>query len=369
MRDKTVVFVYEYGDNAQIMFESDNESNDPIEFVTYEKMFLEMGFKKADLETIANDIHEDSSTMIGDAKQITDYCKKYRKFNAEHHIDTHRICTINSAKKIKYRYNDKKKLEVYSHAFEWQNGSEIDLDRITNVKREIGKQNIGEVYPFTGGGFRETNTDKSKVNFNMNFPIPQRYLQCNNGKTLHNCVWLNTACIIPMIDEDDGNHMIDLFERKSCSAKEYEWLNVKPPKDQKLRQLAVESGEETLTDKMVRDVGYHVCRVSKVEELGSSYLNQFLHPDSKGKYIARLLFSDNNDQHYVSIDCDNRLIWDTLEEYAMDLTLENLNYCSGKDGIHILKIMAAYKFQDNRKKRKSVKMSSNVIVKKGKKSI
>ena len=286
MRDKTVVFVYKYGDNPFIMFENDYDSNDPDTFMTHEKLFAEMGFKKADIESIAHDIPRYLSTMIGDAKQITDYCKNYRKFACDHCKDSHRNAMINGAKKIKYRYDNKQKLEVYSHAFLWEAGNEHDLDRITNIKREITKKNPGTVYPFTGGGYRETNEDKPLVTFNKNFPIPIRYQQCNNGKTIHNCVWLNTACINQLIDETYGDHMIDLFERRSRSQKEYEWLNVKLPKDPKARALAIAAGEETLTDKMVCNVGYHVCKVKKSTNHKSSYLNQFLDPESTGKYIA-----------------------------------------------------------------------------------
>ena len=175
MRNKTVVFVYEYGDNGMIMFENDDESNNPHEFTTYEKIFADMGFKKADIESIANDIPRNSSTMIGDSKQITDYCKQYRKFSTDHDTDTHQICMFNGAKKIKYRFNAEKKLEVYSHTFEWVPGAGHDLDRITNIKREIAKNNSGTVYPFTGGGYHEPNNDKSQVTFNTNFPIPLCY--------------------------------------------------------------------------------------------------------------------------------------------------------------------------------------------------
>ena len=105
---------------------------------------------------------------------------------------------------------------------------------------------------------------------------------------------------------------------------------------------------------MVCNVGYHVCKVKKSTNHKSSYLNQFLDPESTGKYIAWLYFSNDNEDHYVGIDCDNHLIWDTIEEYVMDLTLENLHYCAGKPGITLEKIVVAYKFQNNKKKRKSI---------------
>ena len=35
--------------------------------------------------------------------------------------------------------------------------------------------------------------------------------------------------------------MIDLFESRSLSQKEYEWLNVKPPKDEKAKDTEEES--------------------------------------------------------------------------------------------------------------------------------
>ena len=364
MRDKTVVFVYNYGDNPFKMFANDDEDNDPRDATSYEKIFLDMGFKKADLLSIKDDIPNKSLTMIGDSNQIVSYCKRYRVFSTNHQNDTHRICMLNGAKKIKYRYNNESKLEVFSHAFLWEDGIEQDLDRITTVKREIAKQNVGTEYPFTGGGFREHNHDKSNVTFDKSNPIPTRYQQCTNGKSIHNCVWLNTALIIRLMNEDDGNRMIDMFERRSRSYKEYDWLNVKPPKGEKARNLATESGDETLTTKMVRDVGYFVNKVPKTRK-DASYLSQLLDHNTSGKYIARLRFSNKQNHHYVGIDCDTKLIWDSIEEYAMHLTVENLNYCSGKPGITIEVIEAVYTFQNNNKKRKS-KDTSHVAKKQNK---
>ena len=81
-------------------------------------------------------------------------------------------------------------------------------------------------------------------------------------------------------------------------------------------------------------------------------MNQFLDPNSSEKYIACLIFSKNDNQHYVSIDCDNKLIWNSIEEYAMNLTLENLNFCTGKYAVTIKMIETTYRFENNNKKEK-----------------
>ena len=60
----------------------------------------------------------------------------------------------------------------------------------------------------------------------------------------------------------------------------------------------------------------------------------------------------------VGIDCDNRLIWDCAEQYALELTESNLNFCAGKDGEVLKHMIHCYEIENQNVKRKSRSITS-----------
>ena len=338
MKLQQCVYLNQFGHDKVV------NSNDRVD-KTYMDLFSDMKFHLQDCIEIANDIRIGSSTMVGNGSDIKNYCETTRMNTISSFSSTHRIGHINNANTVEYKFEDGDVM-VYSHPFHWNKALNMHLDRLTSQKKKIMKKNPGTAYPFGGQGSRQEHHDKSLATFDKQFPVP--YTQSQAMLTENNCVWLSTACLVNQVEPLDCNEMIYLFNNSESN---FEWMHIMEPKNEKLKQVFIESGDETLSQKMQRDVGYNVTRVKKKINK-HCYIDQLMAVDTKGKYVVELQYNNTARTHVVGIDCDYDLIWDSTEQYAMELTIKNLNYCAGKKGAKIECIPHCYKVLNNNKKRR-----------------
>ena len=85
------------------------------------------------------------------------------------------------------------------------------------------------------------------------------------------------------------------------------------------------------------------------------YIDQFITDTTTGKFIAQLKFCRGENNHVVGIDCDEGLIYDCYEQYALKLNRNYLGVCGGYDGATILKIPFCFELKPRQKKHKKKK--------------
>ena len=94
-------------------------------------------------------------------------------------------------------------------------------------------------------------------------------------------------------------------------------------------------GKHSLGRMLAKITNYELRKV----KINTSNYIPFLMNTKTGKYVC--VVTDNNyaEKHVIGIDCesDPKLIWDTSEKQAMELSHENLDKCTGT-GNYCLKI-------------------------------
>ena len=122
----------------------------------------------------------------------------------------------------------------------------------------------------------------------------------------------------------------------------FEWMVLtKPPKDQ------VASLKTTKLIDLIqkKEIGYTLLKVPRM--IHESYLDYIFKEETSGQYICQLETTSGDTKHVVGIDCDKKAIVDCSEKFALTLTRENLNYCSGSDINPVRKIIYCMKLTKN----------------------
>ena len=347
-QDRTVVFVFQPGPYQYQLSKGNDTSVNVRDMYTPSKVFGDMKFVVRDLPSIEKDILPNSLTMIGYASDIRSYCKS-KVHGSEKlmniYLNTHRILKIDNDNKVKYRYTSTGNIEVFSHSFGWQLGTTRDYDALSSTKKKHSKNNPNVAMNFDGFGARGESDNIEIGDFNKAFPINLDFQQQKSDITSNNCVWLSTACLVRNMDPTDADIMISNFQKNRFK---YEWLKFREPKDTETKIINQNSNIESLELLLSRDIGYCLRKVTKI---ANCYMNQLVKSNMKGKYIVQLQFNNGQGTHVVGIDKDINVIYDCMEDCALNLTKASLNYCSGKQGLLIESIPICYKLEDNNKKR------------------
>lgn len=348
--DKTVIFAYQFGHWAMQHDENVEKTKGFVQLFTFADMFQDMGFEYRDIPDIKNDIARGSKTMIGTAQNIRDYCKrKYFKKKGLYWDNSNILTCLSNNAKVKYRYHNNK-FEVYSHMFGWHTSTKRENTRMTFKKYAVENPDH-EVY-FFGSGTREpTHGINPNGDYDFSHPVLKKFQQ-SNYEIDSLCVWLNTALVIHSISETDGDKMITLFEEYSKKS-HFKMMAIKRHQNE---TLALQMGIETLQQKLNRDIGYDLCKVSRTNKNG--YLSQLINDTTSGQFIAQLKFDDGENFHLVGIDCDKQLIFDCYEKYALKLTKNNFDCCSGYGGGKIAKIPFCFELKQRQRKK-----SANIGIK------
>ena len=347
LKDKTVVFVYQFGRYLFNPSKEDEELPDMLDYKTHADLFRDMGFIYRDVREVKKEILKDSKTMIGTAKDIVEYCKdKWYKNQLKRLIyDNTNVHTCMSNRfKFKYKYENED-FQVFSHMFGWQVATHKDENRIKHKRYAI--DNPGEEIFFYGSGRREGSQGiNPNAEYDFSVPIEKKFQQ--NTYTVDDmCVWLNTALVIDRMSKFDSNEMINLFNEHPKKS-HFSMMSIKKHSND---TLSIKEGIETLQQKLNKNIGYNLLKVPRTNRNG--YIDQFLNDTSSGKFIAQLRFEGKENFHLVGIDCDAKLIFDCYEQYALKLTRNNMSCCAGYDGAKIAKIPFCFELQSNNKKRKS----------------
>ena len=85
-----------------------------------------------------------------------------------------------------------------------------------------------------------------------------------------------------------------------------------------------------------RNTGYQLMKVPKQNKV--DYIDLLMNPDTTGQYLCKLDSQGNQRLHVVGIDCNKKLIFDSMESYALELSKDNLDHCVRSELIGINKI-------------------------------
>ena len=121
-----------------------------------------------------------------------------------------------------------------------------------------------------------------------------------------------------------------------------------------------------LNERLKANIPYTLAKIKGFQYQSCGYLDYILDKNTKGKYIVGLKTKCGVNTHCVSIDCDNRLIYDCMENHVLVLHRKTLDHCVGDDQLgvgsisHCLKIIQRpQKSKDNNMKRKASEISSH----------
>ena len=138
----------------------------------------------------------------------------------------------------------------------------------------------------------------------------------------------------------------------------FEWMEIMVPKKKTWEKIGYKRGVDTLFHLLQREIGFNILKTPNLDPKHKCYKDQLLSKNSTGKYLVRLSFVGGLDTHVVGIDCDNRLIWDCAEQFALELTESNLNFCAGQDGEELKHIIHCYQIENQNVKRKSTSITN-----------
>ena len=335
--------------------EKQNETEDVIdkdsklisEVYTHVDLFKEMGFVKQDCQEVLDDILPGSLTMIGDNSSILAWCKKNSKIiHGRTSENKYKICKISGDYKLKFRYHNGE-FQVYSHAFEWTKANDADYKSLTYQRKKFAQNHEDEEFVYRGGfGARTTIEDKDLAQFDFEIPIDDNYKQMSYS-TENNCVWLSTAIIVSKMNKMDGDHMIQMFRKDK---QKFEWMRIKSKKKDKYDEMSsIICPPESLQEKLQRDVGYVLKSIPKPNN--GCYKNKLLNDCHEGKYIVMLKLTDGQYSHVVGVDCDEKKIYDCMEDYGLELTSDNFDFCGGTLNEKVHSIPICFQLMDNNKKR------------------
>ena len=141
--------------------------------------------------------------------------------------------------------------------------------------------------------------------------------------------------------------MIDIFVD---NPRNFDWMMFRSSKNKHVTAIQNISGKLSLQQYLNKFIGYNLKNVKKMNPK-EGYMNQLIHNTFTGKYIVQLRYGDGVNTHAVTVDCDNRVIFDCMEQYSLTLCEESFHYCGGHEGSTIASINTCFEIVDNEKKR------------------
>jgi hypothetical protein len=227
---------------------------------------------------------------------------------------------------------------MFSNPFGWSNTNEDDdkLLTLSNISR--AKKDSGREFTMKAGGSRKE-SDNLLIDSDKKQPIDEKYQQSTYG-TENICVWLAAAMLVNINDPEKSNKMIIEFKK---NPNRFEWvLFTKVP----ITEVddTTNTQRETLSQLLQKILQYQLVKLKKV----GNFLEYLLKSDTKGIYICMLHTKKGAKSHTIGIDCDNKTIFDCMEEFSLVLNERNLYYCSGHGTFGLKLISSCFSVQKQR---------------------
>jgi len=286
-------------------------------------VFLDMKFQSQGCKALSKLLIPQSAMLFGKGSVLKDKCGDIVTRSSK----SYRVMMLHDMVKVAARFKENYNLyETYSHPYGWNICDPNFEDDIPPMTRNEALRNPGTMYKMQGGGAKEDDEYESATiaDDRKAFPIDKKFLQ-ENHVTKNNCVWLSAALLITQFDSTVADKMVDKLD---ANPDLYEWMFLtKIPsswRDYKDNRQFVPL-QQHLQEK---DIGFQLCKVSK-EGLKGGYYEYLFHKDRVGKYLCQLEAHGGAKTHVIGVDCDNKVIVDCHEPFALTLTEENLNHCCG----------------------------------------
>ena len=126
----------------------------------------------------------------------------------------------------------------------------------------------------------------------------------------------------------------------------FDWLSI-------FKQVSeMKDNEETFAKLLLDNTDYCLAKVKDVDT--NSRVDYILAPTTTGKYLCELMTYSGRSTHVIGIDCDEKLIYDCMENYVLVLNRRTLDHCCGSlsNGLKLISILGELKCKRQAKKRK-----------------
>ena len=321
--------------------------------VTPEKLFLKMNFSYGVEDqnlnaAIGEMIEPQSQIMYGKGTDIQKLTAKHSQFFDNDSYKDCRILGTHNHVKFLVRYvspplrSDKGHLEMWNHTFLWKRCTTRMTEYVAS-DRKVLMENPGKILIIKGGGNREESCDKMLLESDKKWEIDSEIVS-NAQKSTNNCVWLSTLLLIQLNDKEVAKTMLTMLNNDNAA---FQWMFLTkiPPSFKKMSSERHVPLLKSILQR--RTIGYQLKKVN-IGIFGVDYIG-FLFLDSTcGQYICQLETEGGCRKHVIGVDVDRKAILDASENYALELTRENLDYCTGKQFLGIRKIIYCYELCKNR---------------------
>ena len=224
---------------------------------------------------------------------------------------------------------------------------------ISETQAVAMKKHPDVVHYFKGGGHRKKYNDKYMEDRQANEKVIDPKFHQTQFQHGSNCVWLSTCMLINTIDEKVSNYMVNqLVESKtnpnSPNIGKFEWMLFSGVPDSQCESTV------TLQSMLQQDdnIPYQLKRMKMNPD---TFIDFIFKENTYGIYVCQLITRTGEDTHVIGIDTTNNKIYDCLERYVLDLTMDNLDHCCGPYQGGLSKIKRCYQIISMQKKKTTKK--------------
>ena len=170
-----------------------------------------------------------------------------------------------------------------------------------------------------GGRYESQKKVLTDVNSELNLN-PVEYLQSSYKDRVENsCVWLSTCLLIRSFDSELAVHLLSQYKSNPIA---YEWLRI----HDKGANGCLTLSSSLRNDKMCY---LKVCKIRVTSNYTNNVTGYIMNEMKEGLVIAILEDDCGNKSHTVGINVSLRKIYDCMEDYILDLHVDNLSKCCG----------------------------------------
>ena len=305
--------------------------------ITPESIFKSLSFvyKK---ETCIDELVEGAQTKVPTSKYMFGHGSQIRQI-FENFVtadeSSYRICKLQGSNFLYCKFDKAGQFQLYTHAYQWRPAHKNELGYIDSKAKNWCKteDNVDKPYQMSGGGYRERNDMDTLADLDKRGLLREEF-QVDNERFVNCCAWLAAVLLINVDDEKVATHMLDLLKPESEEPlQDFEWMCfTKDPR--KTRKILIERLQK-------KDIKYDLKKVQYVGKK-RSYLRTILDEDTKGQYLCQLQTSNSTKRYVIGVYCNKKLIFDSCEKYALDLTRKNLDYCCGENSATLKRIVYCY---------------------------
>ena len=262
-----------------------------------------------------------------------------------------RFMCMRSQSFLFYRLNGNK-FELYCHPYGWNQITKNTQEYLSTTAKRICLTKPLVKFKLKISGHRNA-SDQSKVLEEYKIrPMKEKFLQKTYREQYgadNNCAWLSVAAIIDTVDSDAADRMIKIM---LDDLTDFNWMYLSRIPSKVKEENPDEIYTNIVSEKLKKGIGFKLNKISGYDVTNKGFL-EFIFNQTEGFYLTGLEAGTGQMSHCIAIDCENRFIYDCMEDYVLAFNENTLNLCVGEDGDGVQGLNLCYKLSEEMKKKPS----------------